>query len=180
MIGMYLSTLDTAEKKDKFEALYYEYRDIMYNFAFRILNDSYLAEDAVHNAFLKLLKNLDKIKELKSKETKTYLLIIVRNTSYNIWKKNCKETFTEYIDDISDENDLPAYVEAKADRKHVYDLIVSMDSAYSDVLMLKMYYECSNEEIARIMDISANNVGVRLYRAKKILSKMLKEEYSDE
>lgn len=90
MIGMYLSTLDTAEKKDKFEALYYEYRDIMYNFAFRILNDSYLAEDAVHNAFLKLLKNLDKIKELKSKETKTYLLIIVRNTSYNIWKKNCK------------------------------------------------------------------------------------------
>lgn len=71
-------------------------------------------------------------------------------------------------------------MEAKADRKHVYDLIVSMDSAYSDVLMLKMYYECSNEEIARIMDISANNVGVRLYRAKKNLSKMLKEEYSDE
>ena len=82
----------------------------MYNFAFRILNDSYLAEDAVHNAFLKLLKNLDKIKELKSKETRTYLLIIVRNTSYNynIWKKNCKETFTDidvYNNDLKNFSD---------------------------------------------------------------------------
>lgn len=53
MLGLYLAMIDTHEEKNKFEELYKEYKSTMYNFAMAILKDSYMAEDAVHNAFFK-------------------------------------------------------------------------------------------------------------------------------
>lgn len=54
MLLFYLSLLDTEEEKTKFERLYYEYRAVMKYKALEILKDEYLAEDAVHEAFIKL------------------------------------------------------------------------------------------------------------------------------
>ena len=49
----YLCLLDTEEEKSKFEELYNQYRKLMYLCAKEILRDEQLAEDAVHEAFLK-------------------------------------------------------------------------------------------------------------------------------
>lgn len=51
MIQLYLQLLDTQTEKEKFERLYYQYKKLMYWIANHILGDSYLAEDAVHEAF---------------------------------------------------------------------------------------------------------------------------------
>ncbi len=56
----YLSLLDTEEEKSKFEQLYYQYRKLMYLCAWEVLRDEQLAEDAVHEAFIKLTKYLKK------------------------------------------------------------------------------------------------------------------------
>lgn len=76
MLLYYLSLVDTEEEKSKLENLYYEYKALMKYIAFNILGDNGLAEDAVHEAFIKLTRHLDGIGEIKSLKTKAFIVII--------------------------------------------------------------------------------------------------------
>ena len=87
MLGLYLSMLDTAEEKSKFEELYNLHRQDMYRVANGILNDTYEAEDAVHEAFLRVANHFSEISEIKHTETRAYLITIVKNISLDILRK---------------------------------------------------------------------------------------------
>ena len=78
MLLYYLSLVDTEEERSKLENLYYEYKALMKYVAFNILEDNGLAEDAVHEAFIKLTRHLDGIDEIKSHKTKAFIVIIIR------------------------------------------------------------------------------------------------------
>ena len=60
MLVYYLQMLDTPEEKVQFEQIYMKYRGLMYHVAENILHDSQEAEDAVHNAFLRIIKRFSK------------------------------------------------------------------------------------------------------------------------
>lgn len=179
MVGAYLALIETTEEKSKFEELYKKYRTMMYNQAYSILKDKYLAEDAVHNAFLKLTDNLDKIKKIKCKETRNYLVILVRGISINAYNKNKRIIPIDELEDI-DNFDLPNTVEGRLERRRIFKIIKNMDKNYSDILMLKLFYELSNEEISKILDITPENVSVRFFRAKNKLKQLILEEYKDD
>ena len=55
-----LMMIDTPEDKRKFVVLYEKYRHLMMKITMDVLHDPYLAEDAVHNAFISLTRNIDK------------------------------------------------------------------------------------------------------------------------
>ena len=98
---IYLSLLDTEEDISKFELIYNTYKKQMYYTANNILKDNYLAEDAVHNAFLRIIDNLEKIDDVNSHNTKGLIVIIVKNVSIDIYRKNKKERDnTIFIDDL--------------------------------------------------------------------------------
>ena len=67
---IYMSRIESNEDKDLFEGLYLKYRKHMKYIAMQILGDEYLAEDAVHNAFLKTISHLEKIHKIACQETK--------------------------------------------------------------------------------------------------------------
>lgn len=58
----------------------------------------------------------------------------------------------------------------------VMDIISGMDKLYSDVIKLKYIYGYSNAEISKLLNISAKNTEMRLYRAKLILKNKLEEK----
>lgn len=70
MLSFYLSIIDTDQDKEKFEKLYTQYRRLMQYVAHDILKDDYLAEDAVHTAFIKIIANLNKIGDISCHKTK--------------------------------------------------------------------------------------------------------------
>ena len=74
MLFIYLSLIDSEENKDKFETLYLRHRKLMKYIALDILGDEYAAEDAVHNAFLKIIANLDKFSEEDCQENKNLIV----------------------------------------------------------------------------------------------------------
>ena len=78
--------LNGQEDKNKFELLYEKYRKLMFYIANNILNDEYLAEDAVHQTFIKI-KNLDKIDDVSCHKTKSFIVIMVRNTAINMYNR---------------------------------------------------------------------------------------------
>jgi DNA-directed RNA polymerase specialized sigma subunit, sigma24 homolog len=97
---IYLSLLDTEEDISKFEEIYNTYKKQMYYTANNILKDSHLAEDAVHNAFLRIINNLEKIQDINSHKTKGLIVIIVKNASIDIYRKNKKKEKYYFIDDL--------------------------------------------------------------------------------
>lgn len=52
-----------------------------------VLHDCFLAEDAVHNAFINLAKHMDGIGKPESLQTKRYLIAIVKNSAIDIYRK---------------------------------------------------------------------------------------------
>ena len=49
---LYMAMIESEEDRSKFEIIFYEYRDLMYSVAKKILHDDRDAEDAVQEAFL--------------------------------------------------------------------------------------------------------------------------------
>lgn len=63
MISLYLAVLETDEDKYEFEEMYIKCRQQMYNLAYCILHNVQDAEDAVHQSFLTIANNYEKIKQ---------------------------------------------------------------------------------------------------------------------
>lgn len=102
MLVFYLSVLDTTEERSKFEELYIKYGKLMKYVAYNILCDDALAEDAVHNAFLKLMKYLNKIDEVNCHKTKSFIVIVTESVSKDMYMKRKREA-TVNIDDNEQE-----------------------------------------------------------------------------
>lgn len=75
----YLSSIETEAEKSKFVQVYEAYQGLMFHTAFRLLRQPEDAEDAVHEAFLYLAKNIGKISEAVSPKTKAYVVLIVES-----------------------------------------------------------------------------------------------------
>ena len=171
---IYLSLLDSEEEISKFELIYNTYKKQMYYTANNILKDSHLAEDAVHNAFLRIINNLEKIEDINSHKTKGLIVIIVKNVSIDIYRKNKKERDnTIFIDDLDYIN---GYDEInKNDIGDLEIAISKLPENYKQVFLLKFSHELTDNEISEILDIKPDNVRKRISRGREKLKNILKK-----
>ena len=176
LLLFYLSLLDTQEEKSKFEKLYEQYRHIMKNTALGFLHDEYLAEDAVHESFIKLTRHLDKVEEINSHKTAKYLVIIVENTCRDMLKKNGKIQITEFDDGYMQSEEISTDFDfSKLEFEIILEKIKEMPDIYRDVMLLKFYNNLNDKEIADTLGISNSVVRKRLERAKKAFAAALSE-----
>ncbi len=175
MLTYLLSMVETPEDKSKVEELYYKYRSLMKYLALKILHNEDMSEDAVSDAFVSLIENLDKIDEVDSNDTKAFVYIVTRCISLNKYNKQ-KRQATE---------DIEKFLNKKIDDTDVFEDIFLNDwfiqinnlpSIYKDILELKVYYEMTNKEIAKLLNISTALVRKRLERARNSLKETQKRE----
>ncbi len=169
---IYLSMIESEEDKSKFEMLYLSYRKIMFYVANKVLNDEHLSEDVVHEAFMRIINNLEKIGEVNCHKTKAFIVIIVQNIAIDFYRKRKKNNSVSY-------NEIELYVEnineiENNTENSIEMLILKLPISYSTVLMLKYYQGYSNREIADILKLSEVNVRKRISRAKQMLEIDLK------
>lgn len=178
MLLFYLALIESEEDKQKFEALYLRYRDLMYYVANGILHDQFMAEDAVHMAFFKIIHCLDRIDDINCHKTKGFMVIVSRRVSINLYNQRKKESSIaweeieyEVLDTSFDETVFSQFeVDAMVDK------IESLSPIYRDVLMLHYVHDCSDKEIAKILHIHDAAVRKRIERAKQKLVALLKDE----
>lgn len=87
MLSIYLTLLDTDEQKSKFEYIYTKYRGGMYQIAMETIHDSHLAEDIVHETFLKLIQTIDKVRAGNEKELRSFLKTITYHQAIDFIRK---------------------------------------------------------------------------------------------
>lgn len=170
MLVFYLSLLETQEDKDKFEQLYLQYRKLMFYIAKGILQDDFLAEDAVHNAFLRIINHLDKIEEISCHKTKSYMVIVVENVSKDLYNKRKRgpTISDEEIDrTVVDRNDVADNVMEKIAVEDVVKKIGLLPDIFREVLLLKYVHELNDKEIAKVLKISPAAARKRIERARQ-------------
>lgn len=168
---IYLSVLETDHEKHEFMALYAEYHAVMLRVAKKYFpTDQMAREDAVQNAWMKIVKSFQKISAIECKKRGVYCVIIVKNECISILRKN-KAAIS------LDELPLATSDELKGDSfASITQLIHEMPEKYRTVLELRFIEEWSTREIARQLSVPEATISTRIFRGRKLLIDRLREE----
>lgn len=160
----------TDEDKLILEQVYIKTNKVLYGYAYRILKDHGLAEDAIHEAFIRLGNNLDKIDAPDSKKTLNYMITIVENVSKTMYGKYIKAapfTLEDYDEDINQSTEsVGEFVVRQEEYNLLREAISQLDDKFRKPLILQYVYGMKENEIAKELGLTQSNVGVRLFRAK--------------
>lgn len=168
----YLSMIERECQKTRFEAIYWENRTLMFVQARRVLHDVYLAEDAVHDAFMRIAENMDTVERLNDCQVKRYVMIAAKHAAIDLWRKRSKQM--EY--EISyEEMALYAEAERKETNNEVLEMLLELPDQYRDVFLLKYSVGLTNEEIGTLLSLTVSGVKQRITRGKAVLREKLKE-----
>ncbi len=174
---LFLALLDSPEEQEKFTEIYEQYRHFMWYVANQKLQDAHLAEDAVQEAFLALIRHFDKVEEVHSPRTKKFLATIVRSKAADILRKvKPEEELNEYAASERGGGDILEQYLTKENYHDLISCVLELEDHYRVIFEYKYMYEMGDAEIGDILGISAKNVNVRYFRARKKLQKMIQKE----
>ncbi len=137
--------------------------------AYEILGNYHDAEDAVHQAFLTIAKNISRISEIKCPKTKAFIVTIVENKAIDLYRAKNRRAELPY-----DEETVKLHVEYSGTNE-LSRCISQLPARYRQVLILKYAYGYDWSEIAAMLGICANNAEKIAWRAKKKLEILCKE-----
>ena len=176
----FLLSISDESNHDKIEEIFLKYHDTMLKFAQRKLlyynNDDHIhnAEDAVQNAFVKIVKNIDKIDfDRGERAVKNFIFSILVNEIYNILEKN--KTFLEFDEELypNEEYNIIDELNMQESYEKVVLAFEKLDEKYSTTLFLHFDKLMSIKEIAEMMGISEKTVYTRFERGKKLLKNIM-------
>ncbi len=171
MLFLLMDMADTPEDKIKVEALYKEYDRLMYYVAGKILRQKEDIEDAIMDAWIKIIKNLDKISEISCPQTRSFVVIIVERAAIDLY--NHKKRHTNGDISIADLEDSPFFATSDDSFEEVElnEILRKIPKTYSEVLILHFVYNYTTKEIAYSLGISVDAAKKRLQRARVELKK---------
>ena len=167
---IYLQMIDTPEDRSKFEFLYMEYRGLMFHVANKILHNEQDAEDTVHQAFLKVAENIEKIGDPKCPKTQGYIVTIAENKAIDLYRRRQKRQVVELSDD------LPGVTAIYEGENTLAACILKLPARYREVILLRYYQGYSVKEVAAILGLSLSAASKLNQRAKNRLRELYVKE----
>jgi RNA polymerase sigma-70 factor (ECF subfamily) len=158
-----------------------QYAGALYRVAYSVLRNSTDAEDAVQEAFLRVLRHRDTLDEVR--DHRVWLIRIVWNIVLD--RKRRAKTRPE-TDDVSElarvlpsaglsAEELAAAAEHHA---HVLKCVERLPAKEREVLLLSAFEELTSVEIAAVLDITESSVRSRLFRARNLMAELLDHDRS--
>ena len=166
----------THADEETLAALVSQYAGTLYRVAFSVLRNPSDAEDAVQEAFMRVLRHRDTLSEVR--DQRVWLIRIVWNIVLD--RKRRAKTRPE-TDDVADlarvlpSEGLSAEQRASAAQHHAHVLacVETLPAKEREVLMLSAFEELTSVEIASVLDISESSVRSRLFRARNLMAGLL-------
>lgn len=169
----------TVDSTETIAALVAEYSPALYRVAYSVMRNSAEAEDAVQEAFLRVLKHRDKLQEIR--DLRVWLVRITWNVVLD--KKRRSKTRPEN-DDIADYARVLPSSDRRADDEiissqehaHILALIEKLPAKERQALLLSAVEELTTAQIASVLKTTESSVRSRIFRARRELSAMLEKE----
>ena len=166
----------TRAEEETLAALVSQYSGTLYRVAFSVLRNPADAEDAVQEAFLRVLRHRDTLDQVRDR--RVWLIRIVWNIVLD--RKRRAKTRPE-TDDVAElarvlpSDGLTAEQIASAAQHHAHVLacIDQLPAKERQVLMLSAFEELTSVEIAAVLSITESSVRSRLFRARNLMAELL-------
>jgi RNA polymerase sigma-70 factor (ECF subfamily) len=162
-----------------FEELVHRHQDAVYGSALRTVGDPAEAEDIAQEVFLRLYRGLEKLRGEAKLSTWLY------RVTYNLcidWLRSSRRRRrgSVPIDEAHEVADARVDVQAELldeeERGRIRLAIDDLPDHYRLPVLLLYYEKLSYEEIAAVMEVPVKTVETRLYRARKIMRRLLSRE----
>ena len=162
--------------KRAFEALFKQYGERIFRYAYRLINDQGKAEEVTNDVMLEVWKTAAKF-EGRSKVS-TWLLGITRHLALNAVRRKQLDTV-----DVDEAPEIAAPADNTSAREHdqavlkdaLRAALTKLSPEHRDVVELTFFHGCSYAEIAEIVQCPENTVKTRMYHARKQLQGLLVE-----
>jgi len=167
--------LPETSKAVRFEEIALPHLSAAYNLARWLLHNDHDAEDVVQEAYLRAFKYFG---GYRGGESRTWLLTIVRNTSYSWLQRNRARELTDSIDETQEEVALDfsnpeSRLLEHTDARMVREALAELPLEFREVMVMRELEELSYREIATVADLPIGTVMSRLARGRKRLHSLL-------
>jgi RNA polymerase sigma-70 factor, ECF subfamily len=161
---------------EAFTRLVETYQTPVYNLCYRMLGEATAAEDAAQETFWRAYQNLKRYDT--TRPFITWLLSIAAHHCIDQQRKRRLpllelDEFPEL--DIADTN-IPNPEKSfslNQENNALYELINKLNPQDRATVILKYWYDCSEEEISQMLSLSVSAVKSRLHRSRRQLAEML-------
>lgn len=168
-----------AGNEQAFAELFQNYRRKLYAYLFKIINSSELAEDGVHDVFLKVWTGRERLTEIDN--FNAYIHRMAQNHAYSGFRRMAKETLilaelradVDSIDSLHPERVLTA----KEVREFIHAAIEKLTPQQRLVFRMSREQGLKQEEIAEQLDISLSTVKKHIGAALSFLREEVGDAY---
>ena len=154
------------------DAVYREYRALIYGYLFRLCRDSGLAEELTQETFYQAVKQWKRFEGKSS--IGTWLCAIARNQYYSLLRKPRPVPL-----EGAPEQAAPGFADAVADHSlamSAHSALHRLPEPYREVFTLRTFCDLKYAEIAELFGKSESWARVTCYRAKQMLADAMKGE----
>lgn len=159
--------------------LYELYSGQMMAICCRYAGDRQLAQDLLHDGFLKAFNSFDKFTYRGEGSLRAWLSRIMVNTSLEYLRKNDVLHQTLTLEEVPETVNNEAEEELeRIPQKVLMDFIANLPVGYRTVFNLYTFEEKSHREIAVMLNINEKSSASQLFRARALLAKKITEYMS--
>ena len=162
------------------EMLYDNYNWLMFKHAWRYFQNQTDVEDVVQQSFLKLIRYLPTIKNLKRNTLAVYIVNVIRSCSMDIYRKrkieqetNFSDLFEGFEETLVDDFDPDCLMDSLFSMQQLAQVISQLPEKDRFVLEAKYLQSWCDSEIAQVLGTKENSVRTRLLRARNRALQML-------
>ncbi|MFR4971468.1 MAG: sigma-70 family RNA polymerase sigma factor [Lachnospiraceae bacterium] len=173
-------TIDAAADRQTMTELYETYEQKMFGIANAILHNDWQAEDAVHEAFVRMVPYLSRCKDVNDEKTKILIVRVIKSAAIDIYRKNKREN-TYILDSEEDwiedkHNPVEVYLATLSAGEMLKKIIGQLSSDDRKIIEMRCYDGMPVSDIGEILGISTDNVYKRLSRARKRVKEIIAKE----
>ena len=182
-----LAIIEDIENEDKKSILsdwYKKYNRIMRKKAYYIIGDYHTANDMVNEAFIKIIRNFEKINKLNCHARSYYFVITIRSVCIDYLRKN--KIKSKYLDEyVTEEQVINTNMSEKRhinefEKSEMYidlsNALLKMSERDKELLTYRDTMKMSSKEISKITGIKESNVNSYIRRAREKLLKIFNGE----
>jgi RNA polymerase sigma-70 factor, ECF subfamily len=158
-----------------------QYASTLYRVAFSVLRNTADAEDAVQEAFVRVLRHRESLTEVR--DQRVWLIRIVWNIVLDRKRRAKTRPETDDVQELA--RVLPAgglsadeRAMAAQHHSHVLSCVDQLPAKEREVLVLSAFEELSSVEIASVLNITESSVRSRLFRARNMMAGLLNHSRS--
>ncbi len=169
--------MTTSEKEKLFTGVFKENKDIIFRLCYTSLNNKDEVDDLFQEVMLNVWRSIESFRQEAKMSTWIYRITVNTALLYNKRFKTKSNRFMNTEPLVIDENhqsDDPFQNNNEEELKILHKAILQLKK--QDRIIIGLFLEdMSYEEIAEIVGISVNYVGVKINRIKSVLAKTMEE-----